>query len=244
MRAKILISLLIVLTILAGSVFLLKKKVLAKPIISHSDAIDKYKPKVETVLKSFCRKQDLSYPPKHLYLVGLKAEKELRVYAVGKSNRDDDSNEIASPRPKLIHTYEIIAASGEAGPKLKEGDWQVPEGFYKIDSFNPNSLYHLSLRVNYPNQEDKAHAEKEKRTKLGGDIMIHGSNASVGCLAMGDDAIEEIYVLVSDVGRENVDVILAPCNLAKAKPKIKMDQQPKWLSTLYKRLTEILSDLG
>ncbi|MDX2106030.1 MAG: L,D-transpeptidase family protein [Candidatus Melainabacteria bacterium] len=217
---------------------------MAKPKISHSDAIDKYKPKVEVVLKSFCSKQDLSYPPKHLYLVGLKAEKELRVYAADKNNNASNSDERSSSRPKLIHTYDIIAASGDAGPKLKEGDWQVPEGFYKIDSFNPNSLYHLSLRVNYPNQEDKAHAESEKRTKLGGDIMIHGSNASVGCLAMGDDAIEEIYVLVSDVGRENVDVILAPCNLARSKPKIKMDEQPRWLSNLYKRLTEFLSELG
>lgn len=234
MRTKIYISLLIGILLLGGSFIVLKKKVLAKPRITHSDAIEKYKPKVEAALKSFCQRKDIAYPPQHLYLVGLKEEKILRIYA----------QESATTKAKLIHTYDIIAASGTAGPKLKEGDWQVPEGFYKLESFNPNSLYHLSLRVNYPNQEDKAHAQNEKRTKLGGDIMIHGSNASVGCLAMGDDAIEEIYVLVSEVGIENVDVILAPCNLAKDKPKIKMDEQPEWLAELYKRLTQALTDLG
>ncbi len=238
MRTKIYISLAIALLVLCGSAFLMKKVVLAKPRISHDDAIAKCKPKVEAALKSFCTRKNISYPPKHLYLVGLKEEKELRIYAIDK---DDD---IDTSSAKLLHTYDILAASGEAGPKLKQGDWQVPEGFYKIDSFNPNSLYHLSLRVNYPNKEDKEHAENEKRTKLGGDIMIHGSNASVGCLAMGDDAIEEIYVLVSDVGRENVDVILAPCNLAKTKSKIKMSEQPKWLAPLYKRLSDVLNKLG
>lgn len=234
MRTKIYISLLIAILVIGTNVVLFSKKVLYKPRISHSNAVEKYKPKVEPVLKSFCCKSDLQYPPKHVYLVGLKEEKELRVYA----------SDNQTQKAKLIHTYNIIAASGEAGPKLKEGDGQVPEGFYKIDSFNPNSLYHLSLRVNYPNQEDKAHAENEKRTNLGGDIMIHGSNASVGCLAMGDEAIEEIYVLVSDVGKENVDVILSPCNLAKKDPKLKMNEQPKWLVELYNRLTKTLSNLG
>lgn len=238
MWTKIYFSLAIALLVLCGSAFLMKKVVLAKPRISHDQAIAKYKPKVEAVLKSFCLKKNISYPPKHLYLVGLKQEKELRIYAVDK----DDERDLSSA--KLLHTYDILAASGEAGPKLKQGDWQVPEGFYKIDSFNPNSLYHLSLRVNYPNKEDKEHAENEKRTKLGGDIMIHGSNASVGCLAMGDDSIEEIYVLVSDVGRENVDVILAPCNLAQTKCKIKMTEQPLWLAPLYQRLTEALNKLS
>ncbi len=231
MRTKIFVIVLIALVILPEAGFILENvKAAANKRITHQDAIDKYKSKVEPVLKEYCRKQKISYPPEHLYLVGLKAEKELRVYA-SESNSDS----------KLLHTYEILAASGESGPKLKQGDWQVPEGFYKVEAFNPNSRYHLSLRVNYPNNEDKNNAAKEKRTNLGGDIMIHGSNASVGCLAMGDDAIEEIYVLVNEVGRENVDIILAPCNLASQKPQIKMSEQPVWLPQLYERLKESLS---
>ncbi len=230
MRAKILIAILITLIILPVSGLILLQTVNASnKKITHSEAVDKYKSKVEPSLSDYCQKKNVPYPPEHLYLVGLKAEKELRIYAPGK----DDKLE-------LLHTYEVKAASGEAGPKLKEGDWQVPEGFYKVESFNPNSRFHLSLRVNYPNQEDKKHALAEKRTKLGGDIMIHGGEASIGCIAIGDDAIEELYVLVSEVGRENVDIILAPCNLANKKPEIKLPTQPEWLSSLYTRLSETL----
>src|SRR5690606_33287906 len=102
-----------------------------------------------------------------------------------------------------VHQYPVLAASGQAGPKLREGDRQVPEGFYAIESLHPNSRFHLALRVNYPNQSDRQRAAEDGRTNLGGDIMIHGSNASVGCLAMGDPAAEDLFVLVADVGIQN-----------------------------------------
>ena len=66
--------------------------------------------------------------------------------------------------------------------------------------------------------------------------MIHGSNVSIGCLAMGDDEIEEIFTLVYDTGRDSTKVILAPCDLTSIKPIIDMKKQPKWLPALYKRL--------
>ena len=92
---------------------------------------------------------------------------------------------------ELFETYPIAAASGELGPKLAEGDAQVPEGFYFVGptAMNPNSSFHLSFNIGYPNAYDRAH------DRTGTFIMIHGSNVSIGCLAMTDEKIEEIYSL-------------------------------------------------
>ena len=95
----------------------------------------------------------------------------------------------------LLKTYPICAASGALGPKRRQGDWQVPEGFYTIDRFNPYSNFHLSLGLSYPNAQDKQRAAAAGVRNLGGDIFIHGNCVSIGCMAMGDAAIEEIYLL-------------------------------------------------
>lgn len=135
--------------------------------------------------------------------------------------------------------YPLLGASGGPGPKLREGDRQVPEGFYTIESLNPNSLFHLAIRVSYPSQEDREHAAAEGRERLGGDIMIHGKTASVGCLAMGDPAIEELFVLADRVGLANVEIVLAP-GLHPAPPA----GAPAWVSDLYGRLSARLDALG
>jgi murein L,D-transpeptidase YafK len=92
---------------------------------------------------------------------------------------------------KLFKTYPIITFSGYLGPKLKEGDRQAPEGFYYVTAsrLNPNSHYHLSFNLGYPNAYDRA------RKRTGSALMVHGSNVSIGCYAMGNKAIEEIYTL-------------------------------------------------
>ena len=130
-----------------------------------------------------------------------------------------------------------MGTSGKAGPKLKEGDLQIPEGFYRITGLYPNSIAHLGLRINYPNAQDKLRAKKDKRTKLGGDILIHGSYWSTGCLAMGNAAIEEIYIMANDVGCNNIRMIFAPCNLNTTKPDIDFKRQPNWVPILYRDLT-------
>lgn len=99
-----------------------------------------------------------------------------------------------SPKPgepfRLLAGYPIARMSGGPGPKRREGDRQVPEGFYTINRFNPNSRFHLSLGLDYPNASDRIRGDKERP---GSDIFIHGSNVSIGCLAMTDPVIEEIY---------------------------------------------------
>ena len=92
---------------------------------------------------------------------------------------------------ELLHSYPLAATSGSLGPKRRAGDYQVPEGFYEIDRFNPQSNYHLSLGLNYPNAADRALGEPEP----GGDIFIHGGEATVGCLPITDMGIEEVYLL-------------------------------------------------
>lgn len=111
---------------------------------------------------------------------------------------------------KKIDTYKIRARSGKLGPKRMEGDFQTPEGIYYIDTFNPTSQYHLSLGINYPNAADR---KKSTEKKLGGDIYIHGSNVTVGCLPMSDDKIKELYLYAINAkndGQTKIPVYIFP----------------------------------
>ncbi len=108
-------------------------------------------------------------------------------------------------RYQLFRTYDICASSGELGPKRKEGDGQVPEGFYKIDLFNPTSDYYLSMRVNYPNSSDVILKEG---LNAGGAIMMHGSCVTIGCLPITDEKIKEIYVLCLEARNRNTPVYI------------------------------------
>jgi murein L,D-transpeptidase YafK len=156
-------------------------------------------------VRAACKEKGVEFPPSRIVLLGLKQERRLEVY-VGRAQ---------GPLCKLF-SYPILAASGELGPKLREGDRQVPEGVYALESLNPNSRFHVALRVGYPNALDTALARRDGRTELGGDIMIHGGAASIGCLAMGDTAIEEIFVLVAEAGIGNVKIVLSPVDLRVA----------------------------
>jgi murein L,D-transpeptidase YafK len=180
---------------------------------------------------SFQRAQ-VAYPPKRVTLVGLKAERVLQVYAAGATNGY-----------RFVRSYPILAASGLPGPKLRQGDGQVPEGVYAIESLNPNSRFHLSSRVGYPNAFDRAQAQREGRSNLGGDIMIHGSSVSVGCLAMGDEAAEDLFILAADTGLQNMTAILAPVDFRAGAAVSKAAKLPDWSGTLYAEIKTRLADL-
>lgn len=109
-----------------------------------------------------------------------------------------------------ILSYQVCSRSGQLGPKRKQGDGQVPEGFYHIDRFNPTSNFYLSLGLNYPNLADK---RKSKASNLGGDIFIHGSCVTKGCLPMTDNFIKEIYLLAvyaQNNGQSKIPVYVFP----------------------------------
>lgn len=94
----------------------------------------------------------------------------------------------------LLKTYPMCRWSGQLGPKVREGDRQVPEGFYTIGpgQMNPNSHYYLSFNVGYPNAYDRALG------RTGGDIMVHGICSSAGCFSMTDAQIGEIYAIARE----------------------------------------------
>jgi len=117
-----------------------------------------------------------------LYIQVFKSERELLVHAY------DAARGYFVP----WRQYRVVNFSGELGPKLREGDRQAPEGFYHttVERLNPTSNHHLSFNIGYPNAYDRAHG------RTGSWIMVHGRTGSIGCFAMGDAAIEEIYTLV------------------------------------------------
>jgi|CXWL01.1.fsa_nt_gi murein L,D-transpeptidase YafK len=126
-----------------------------------------------------------------------KAEQQLEVWADG------------GERYRLLKSYPICRYSGALGPKLREGDNQAPEGFYAIGAgqLNPMSRFHLAFNLGYPNAFDRAQG------RTGAFLMVHGNCVSIGCYAMGDVAIEEIYTLVAQAiarGQKSVPVQVFP----------------------------------
>ncbi|MCA9416354.1 MAG: L,D-transpeptidase family protein, partial [Candidatus Omnitrophica bacterium] len=199
------------------------------------DRLDQYGESARERFLPYFEQAEVNYPPPSLTFIGLKSEKTLQIYA------DDETG-----RPRFVREYPILAASGDLGPKLEQGDRQVPEGIYSIEYFNPNSSYHLSMKIDYPNEFDRAMALKEGRSNLGGDIMIHGSSVSIGCLAMGDEAIEEIFTMATETGRTNIRVILAPVDFRNGiRPEeVSLPEgTPSWIPTLYEKIQEALLDL-
>lgn len=181
-------------------------------------------------LKPDFAKANVSYPPKRVLLMAFKKERRLDLLAGDKEGP-----------LRFVRSFPILGASGKAGPKLREGDGQVPEGFYRFELLNPNSNYHLSLRVSYPNADDRkrASAEGQDFSTLGGDIMIHGGSASAGCLAMGDPAAEELFVLAARTGLDGIDLLVFPWDFRQTPPPQSVG---KFAADLYVRLNEFLEN--
>ncbi len=105
---------------------------------------------------------------------------------------------------QVLKAYNIHLGGNPIGPKQFEGDGKTPEGAYVISARNPNSSYHLSLRISYPNDADRAYA-KDQNQKPGGDIFIHGrppgtfarGDWTAGCIAVKDHEMEDIYAMVN-----------------------------------------------
>jgi len=155
-----------------------------------SDALKK---KEDTLKKQFEAK-GLQWPAKYIYIRSFKYDGQLEVWV---------KNERKEPF-KLFKTYRVCAMAGTLGPKRMAGDYQVPEGFYYINEFNPNSNYHLSLGINYPNQSDKILSDS---LRPGGDIYIHGSCVTVGCIPLTDEYIDEVYTIATYAKASGEDYI-------------------------------------
>ncbi len=139
-----------------------------------------------------------------VFLRVFKREAELELWVQG-----DDG------RYALFKRYPVCSYSGTLGPKRKRGDNQAPEGFYRVErsQLNPRSQFHLAFNLGYPNAFDRAHGYS------GDFLMVHGNCVSIGCYAMGDAAIEEIYSLMSaalQAGQGAVQVQALPFHLDAA----------------------------
>ncbi len=199
---------------------------------SVDDVLYSYAPYAVDQLRPHFAKAGVAYPPSELVLIGLKEERKLELWA-----RDKHFGEY-----RFIRDYDIQAASGKTGPKLRKGDRQVPEGVYHVVRLNPNSNFHLSMKLDYPNEFDLFYANQEGRSEPGSDIFIHGNSVSAGCLAMGDAAIEELFVLAAHVGTENIKVVIAPHDPRVSPLDPDQPGLPAWTGELYEEIAgEILA---
>jgi len=155
--------------------------------------------KEDTLQKQFEAKK-LTWPARYIYIRSFKYDSQLEVWV---------KNDIKEPF-QLFKTYKVCALAGTLGPKRMEGDFQVPEGFYYVTEFNPKSTYYLSLGINYPNVSDRILSDS---LKPGGDIYIHGSCVTVGCIPITDGQIDELYILAAhakDAGQDFIPVHIFP----------------------------------
>lgn len=236
MNKKLLLGglfLLLVIVAIGLVVFKMPNRVLNKIKKSKTVAsvVEEYEKPVLGRLKKNFADSGIDYEKSHIAILAFKSERRLEVYAKNKN----------SEAWKKFKTYEFTGFSGKIGPKLREGDRQIPEGIYKVESLNPNSSYHLSLRVNYPNDFDKKKGELDERKKLGGDIMIHGRTATIGCIPIGDKNIEELFVLAAKSYKFGIPVIISPVDFRKESDS-PGGIEVKWKDELYESIREELKN--
>lgn len=156
----------------------------------------------------------VDFPPDRVMLLALKQERTLELW--GQS----------TDQPwRRVHDYPFTATSGREGPKLRQGDGQIPEGIYRISYLNPESRFHVSMKLDYPNDFDRAMGRDNQRYALGDNIFIHGGDQSIGCIAVGDPSVEELFLLTSMIGKEQVAVVIAPKDF-------RLDGRDPWLPHL------------
>ncbi len=208
--------------IVVGTPFLVMSQ---SPFLQHQlsfPGVQSASDKFGTSLSQLFQENNLPFPPKHIYLRAFKEEQELEVFATDHSSY------------RHIKTYPFTATSGKPGPKCKEGDLQIPEGFYQVAAFNPLSKFLLSFKLNYPNQADSLRNKDQKNQ--GGDIYIHGGAKTVGCIPLGDEHIQELYWLCAAAFAVNpvIPVHIFPCSMESGNmEKLKQDYPgytPFWKS--------------
>lgn len=179
-------------------------------------------------IKDRCQSKGMDLSSVKLYLRAFKLDQQLELWI-----SDADHNHYA-----LIERFDVCRSSGELGPKRKQGDYQVPEGFYHIDRFNPASSYHLSLGINYPNRSDRILSDP---TRPGGDIFIHGDCVTIGCIPIEDEFIEALYVYcveAKNAGQETIPVTIFPFRPGNQHQRLMDACQDPTTKELWKDLSE------
>ncbi len=156
--------------------------------------------------------QGVRWPPREVFLRAIKQEEDGRpgVLELWAGN--------GGAPLALVLSHRICALSGTAGPKRREGDLQIPEGYYQISLLNPRSIFHLSLQIDYPNASDRIRGRlDDPRAALGDAIMVHGDCVTIGCIPIQDEPIEEVYLSVAAaLARGPVPIHIFPRRLPDA----------------------------
>ena len=196
-----------------GLLFLNAGQLQAQP--AYSAKVAALQQKVEDSLKKEFSQKKLQWPPNYMYLRSFKYDRELEVWV---KNKKEDAYQ-------LYRTFRVCQQSGKIGPKRMEGDYQVPEGFYYIDEFKPNSAFHLSLGVNYPNASDKILSDPKNP---GSRIFVHGDCVSTGCIPITNAPMEFLYVMAANVKAGGVQEFI-PLHIfpVRYKSKASMDALAK-----------------
>jgi len=200
-----------------------------KPLgLTVQQALKKYGMAAKERLLPEFQDAGVEYPPTHIDLLYFKDENALKLFVTNKAGK-----------LKLLKSYTPVSASGGQGPKLKEGDLQIPEGCYGIT--NLDAMTHLAFWVNYPNAVDRSNATHDHRTNLGGNIQVHAGSFSTGCIVLSNEDMQELFLLGYEVGCKNIELVVTPCNLLAKKPDVDFRIQPKWLPKLYADLRNKLA---
>jgi murein L,D-transpeptidase YafK len=185
----------------------------------------------ESVVRKYFTDKKLQYEGFKLFLRAIKDEAKLEVWVSEKN----------ATTYTLLHSYDFCAFSGDFGPKRKEGDLQIPEGVYHINHFNPESNFHLSLGVSYPNASDKILSDKKSP---GGAIYIHGNCVTVGCIPITDDKIKELYIIAVEArnnGQKEIPIHIFPARLTEANTTALSGEKPQY-GAYWKNLNPIFED--
>ena len=171
----------------------------------------------ENLLIKLFQDKHLNFPPNQLYIRTFKQEQLLEIWV-------DSGIEY-----KLIKIYRFTANSANSGPKKQEGDLQIPEGFYQLTNFNAESKFHLSMKINYPNEADNIRNQNQQH--IGGNIYIHGGNQTTGCIPIGDENIAELYWLCAQTYAVTPSILIHifPCKMEESNLTEMYNKHPEYI---------------
>lgn len=177
----------------------------------------------DEVLRKRFVEAGLPYPPKAIFSCAFKKESLVELW-VSASEGGSYS---------LVHSYTICTTSGSLGPKRRYNNGQVPEGFYELDHFNPQSNFFLRIHISYPNPSDRIPGSHQNP---GGNIYLHGDCASISCIPITDDGIKEVYwvcVLARSSGQRHIPLHVFPARLT--------DSEFRELANSYRSVPEVVA---
>ncbi len=170
-----------------------------------------------TLIKDRLEEKGFDIDDYQLIIKAYKFEQQVKLYV----KKKNDS------KWQIYRQYPFCWTSGELGPKRQQGDYQIPEGYYKVNHFNPHSTFHLSLGVSYPNKADRI---KSPHRDKGGAIYMHGGCATIGCIPIRDEPIKEVYILsliARSNGQTSIPIHIFPFEYSEAKMTIAFAKFPE-----------------